>query len=135
MSARNMDDIAEVIKALRFQKKLIGGVSEKSVWKQLEKLQKEYQSAYDSQEERFKALLQERDEEIASLKKQISQGPAHEQEENENSAHPGAGDSRQAPPPGQLGGYPVLLIQAFDDGGSVMDSVRCLVWNYAHAEQ
>lgn len=78
MSARNMDDIAEVIKALRFQKKLIGGVSEKSVWKQLEKLQKEYQSAYDSQEERFKALLQERDEEIASLKKQISQGPAHE---------------------------------------------------------
>ena len=78
MSARNMDDIAEVIKDLRFQKKLIGGVSEKSVWKQLDKLQKEYQSAYDSQEERFKALLQERDEEIASLKKQISQGPAHE---------------------------------------------------------
>ena len=46
--------------------------------KQADKLQKEYQSAYDSQEERFKALLQERDEEIASLKKQISQGPAHE---------------------------------------------------------
>ena len=61
-----------------FKKTFIGGVSEKSVWKQLDKLQKEYRSAYVMQEERFKALLQERDEEIASLKKQISQGPAHE---------------------------------------------------------
>ena len=78
MVARNMDDIAEVFKTLRFQKKFIGGVSEKSVWKQLDKLQKEYRSAYEMQEERFKALLQERDEEIASLKKRLSQGPAHE---------------------------------------------------------
>ena len=78
MAARNMDDIAEVFKTLRFQKKLIGGVCEKSVWKQLDKLQKEYRSAYEMQEECFKALLQERDEEIASLKKRLSQGPAHE---------------------------------------------------------
>ena len=78
MAARNMDDIAEVFKTLRFQKTFIGGDSEKSVWKQLDKLQKEYRSAYEMQEERFKALLQERDVEIASLKKQISQGPAHE---------------------------------------------------------
>lgn len=78
MAARNMDDIAEVFKILRFQKKFIGGVSERSVWKQLDKLQKEYRSAYEMQEERFKALLQERDEEIASLKKRLSQGPAHE---------------------------------------------------------
>ena len=78
MAARNMDDIAELFKAMRFQKKFIGGVSEKSVWKQLDKLQKEYRSAYEMQEERYKALLQERDEEIASLKKRISQGPAQE---------------------------------------------------------
>ncbi|HIT42100.1 MAG TPA: hypothetical protein IAB60_08410 [Candidatus Caccovicinus merdipullorum] len=78
MAARNMDDIAEAFKTLHFQKKFIGGVSEKSVWKQLDKLQKEYRSAYEMQEERFKALLQERDEEIASLKKRLSQGPAHE---------------------------------------------------------
>lgn len=78
MAARNMDDIAESFKAMRFQKKVIGGVSEKTVWKQLDKLQKEYRSAYEMQEERYKALLQERDEEIASLKKRISQGPAHE---------------------------------------------------------
>ena len=78
MAARNMDDIAEAFETLHFQKKFIGGVSEKSVWKQLDKLQKEYRSAYEMQEERFKALLQERDEEIASLKKRLSQGPAHE---------------------------------------------------------
>lgn len=78
MAARNMDDIAEVFKSLRFAKKLIGGVNEKSVWKQLDKLQAEYQSAYEMQEERYKALLQERDEEIALLKKRFSQDPAHE---------------------------------------------------------
>ena len=78
MAARNMDDIAELFKAMCFQKKVIGGVSEKSVWKQLDKLQKEYRSAYEMQEERYKALLQERDKEIASLKERISQGPAHE---------------------------------------------------------
>ena len=78
MAARNMDDIAEVFKTMRLQKKFIGGVSEKSVWKQLDKLQKEYRSAYEMQEGRFKALLQGRDEEIASLKKRLSQGPAHE---------------------------------------------------------
>ena len=41
MAARNMDDIAEVFKTIRFQKKFIGGVSEKSDWKQLDKHQKE----------------------------------------------------------------------------------------------
>ena len=80
MAARNMEDIAELFKVMRFQKKLIGGVSEKSVWKQLDKLQKEYRSAYKMQEERYKALLQERDEEIASLRERISRGPVHEQE-------------------------------------------------------
>ncbi len=78
MAARNMDDIAEVFKTLRFRKTFVGGVDEKSVWKQLDMLQKEYRSAYEMQEERFKALLQERDEEIASLKASLPQDPAHE---------------------------------------------------------
>ena len=78
MAARNMDAIAEVFKTLRSQKSFIGGVNEKSVWKQLDKLQAEYRSAYEMQEEHYKALLRERDEEIASLKKRLSQGPAHE---------------------------------------------------------
>ena len=37
MAARNMDDIAEVFKTMRFQKNFIGGVNEKSVWKQLDR--------------------------------------------------------------------------------------------------
>ena len=78
MAAKNMDDIAEFFKTTRFQKKLIGGVSEKSVWKQLDLLQKEYRSAYEIQQGIYENLLQKRDEEIAALKAQISQGQDHE---------------------------------------------------------
>ena len=78
MPAKNMDDITEVFKTMRFQKALIGGVKEKSVWKQLDKLQKEYRSAYEIQQGVYESLLQKRDEEIASLKEQLSRGNAHE---------------------------------------------------------
>lgn len=72
-----MDDIAELFKTLRFRKQLIGGVSEMDVWKKLSKVQEEYRSAYEIQQERYEARLQERDEEIAALKEQISKGNAH----------------------------------------------------------
>ncbi len=78
MAAKNMDDIAEFFKTMRFQKKLIGGVSEKSVWRQLDLLQKEYRSAYEIQQGIYENLLQKRDEEIAALKAQLSQGQDHE---------------------------------------------------------
>ena len=78
MAAKNMDDIAEFFKTTRFQKKLIGGVSEKSVWRQLDLLQKEYRSAYEIQQGIYENLLQKRDEEIAALKAQLSQGQCHE---------------------------------------------------------
>lgn len=78
MAAKNMDDIAEFFKTMRFQKKLIGGVSEKSVWRQLDLLQKEYRSAYEIQQGIYENLLQKRDEEIAALKAQLSQGHCHE---------------------------------------------------------
>ena len=78
MAAKNMDDIAEFFKTTRFQKKLIGGVSEKSVWRQLDLLQKEYRSAYEIQQGIYENLLQKRDEEIAALKAQLSQGHCHE---------------------------------------------------------
>lgn len=78
MGARNMDDIAGVFKAMKFRKKLFGGVDERSVWKQLDNLQKEYRSAYEMQQERYEARLQERNEEIASLKAKLPQEPAHE---------------------------------------------------------
>ena len=78
MGARNMDDIAEVFKTMKFKKKFFGGVDERDVWKKLDKLQKEYRSAYEMQQVRYETLLQERDEEIASLKVKLPQGPAHE---------------------------------------------------------
>lgn len=74
MSARNMEDVAEVFKTLKFRKKLIGGVDEMDVWKKLDLVQKEYRSAYEMQEERYKALLAERDVEIESLKNKHSGG-------------------------------------------------------------
>lgn len=78
MSAKNMDDITEVFKTLRFKKKIIGGVDEMDVWKKLDKLQKEYRSAYEMQQGVYEARLQERNEEIAYLKEKLSKGPAHE---------------------------------------------------------
>ncbi len=74
MSARNMDDVAEVFKTLKFRKKLVGGVDEMDVWKKLDLVQKEYRSAYEMQEERYKALLAERDAEIEYLKNKDSGG-------------------------------------------------------------
>ena len=74
MSARNMEDVAEVFKTLKFRKKLIGGVDEMDVWKKLDLVQSTYRSAYEMQEERYKALLAERDAEIESLKNKHSGG-------------------------------------------------------------
>lgn len=68
MAARNMEDIASVIKHMHFKKRLFGGVDEADVWRQIEKLQKEYRAAYDAQQERSNALLRERDDEIARLR-------------------------------------------------------------------
>lgn len=78
MSARNMEDLTEVFKTLRFRKTLFGGVAEKDVWKKLDMLQREYRSAYEMQQERYEARLQERDAEIASLRAKLSEEPAHE---------------------------------------------------------
>jgi hypothetical protein len=77
MAARNMDDIAEFMKTMRFKKRLFGGVSEKAVWKQLDKLQAEYRSAYEKQQERYEVLLQERDQEIKALRSGSSEDTDH----------------------------------------------------------
>lgn len=72
MSAGNMEDIAELFRTMRFRKKLFGGVDERDVWRQLEQLQAEYRSVSERQEERYLVLLQERENMIRSLKKQIA---------------------------------------------------------------
>ncbi len=71
MSAKNMEDIAELFQKLRFRKKLIGGVDEADVWQKLDMLQKEYRAAYEAQEERLGALIDERDDIIDRLEGQL----------------------------------------------------------------
>ena len=44
MAAKNMNDIAEMLRSLKFHKKLLGGVDEIDVWNKLDKLHKEYQA-------------------------------------------------------------------------------------------
>lgn len=72
MAAKSMEEIAELLKTLRFRKKIFGGVSEADVWKQLDMLQKEYRSAFDAQEERYRALLSERNAMLSRIKKQAA---------------------------------------------------------------
>ena len=78
-----MDEIALLLKEMRFRKKIIGGVDEADVWKQLETLQKEYRIVYEAQEAMYKALLAEKDAELLKMKKFIkasrtAKGERHE---------------------------------------------------------
>ena len=63
-----MDDIAIMIKDMKFRRKLLGGVDELSVYKQMEELQKEYREIYTSQQIYYQALIDERDKEIERLR-------------------------------------------------------------------
>lgn len=66
-----MEDITALFKEFRFRKKLIGGVDEADVWRQLDMLQKEYRATYEAQEERLCALIDERDDIIDRLESQL----------------------------------------------------------------
>lgn len=83
MAAKSMEEIAEILKKLHFRKKLIGGVDEADVWKQLDMLQREYRNAYDAQEEYYQALLDERNAMIARLKKKNFGNPESASKPNE----------------------------------------------------
>ncbi|MBQ8974233.1 MAG: hypothetical protein IJ072_00745 [Oscillospiraceae bacterium] len=72
MAAQSMDDIAELFKNVRFKKKLFGGVSEKDVWRQLEKIQSQYRAAYEYQAAGYEALLREREQMIAELRTRLN---------------------------------------------------------------
>lgn len=71
MSSKTMEDVAALLKNLHFRKKLIGGVDEADVWRQLDMLQKEYRAAYEAQEERLCALIDERDDIIDRLENHL----------------------------------------------------------------
>ena len=65
------DKIAKIFEQLRFQKTRFGGVSEADVWKKLGEVQKQYRMEYRIQQERYHALLEERDAEITRLKQSL----------------------------------------------------------------
>lgn len=68
MAAKTMEEIAQWLQEVKFRKKLVGGVDEANVWHKLDELQALYQSAFDAQEQRYQALLAERDALIRHLK-------------------------------------------------------------------
>ena len=72
MAARTLEDIAEFIDKMKFQKSLFGGVNEQSVWKKIDDLNNEYKSVFDEQEIKYRTLLEERDLEIKKLKEKLN---------------------------------------------------------------
>lgn len=48
MTSKKLSDITDIFKKMKFKKKILGGVDERDVWRQLDKLQKEYQEVYDA---------------------------------------------------------------------------------------
>ena len=74
---RTMQDIADQLSAMKFRKKMFGGVDEPDVWKKLEQLQQTYQLVYDEQAAYYQALLDERDQALARLMGRKGGGAPH----------------------------------------------------------
>ena len=74
---RTMKDIADALSAMKFRKKVFGGVDEADVWKKLVALQNTYQLGYDEQAAYYQALLDERDQALARLMGRKGGGDAH----------------------------------------------------------
>lgn len=60
MSAKHMEDIEALMRGLRFRKKLFGGIDEADVWRKMEMLHKEYQSAFDARRAQSLPLMGEK---------------------------------------------------------------------------
>ena len=74
---RTMQDIADALSAMKFRKKVFGGVDEADVWKQLETLQRTYQLVYNEQAAYYQALIDERDQALARMMGRRGGGDAH----------------------------------------------------------
>lgn len=58
MTYNNMQSIAELFSKLRFRRKAFGGVDERDVWRQLDKVQQAYRTVYEEQRIRCKTILE-----------------------------------------------------------------------------
>lgn len=77
MPMRTMKNIADAISAMKFRKKVFGGVDESDVWRQLENLQRLYQLVYDEQAAYYQALIDERDQALAQAEEREGGGETH----------------------------------------------------------
>lgn len=77
MPMRTMKNIADAISAMKFRKKIFGGVDEADVWRQLENLQRLYQLVYDEQAAYYQALIDERDQALAQAGVRKDGGDVH----------------------------------------------------------
>lgn len=73
MAVKSMDEIATLLEAVKFKKRLLGGVDEDDVWRIMGRLQAEYRSLVDATEQRFGGLLDERNDMISKQQKEIAQ--------------------------------------------------------------
>ena len=74
---RTMKNIADAISAMKFRKKIFGGVDEADVWRQIENLQRTYQLVYDEQAAYYQALIDERDQTLARAGGRKDGGDVH----------------------------------------------------------
>lgn len=71
MASQNLEEVAQYLKKMKFRKAFFG-FKPASVWKKLEDLDGEYRSAIQVMEIGYKARIQERDEKIAALEKELA---------------------------------------------------------------
>ena len=74
---RTMKNIADAISAMKFRKKIFGGVDEADVWRQIENLERTYQLVYDEQAAYYQALIDERDQALARAGVRKDGGDVH----------------------------------------------------------
>lgn len=72
MTDEEKKELTALFEGLHFRKKIIGGVDEMDVWRQIREVQRKYEMLLRIKEEKSSALLEERDACIRQMKRQLS---------------------------------------------------------------
>ncbi|MEE8705465.1 MAG: hypothetical protein SOH93_01830 [Oscillospiraceae bacterium] len=71
--AKNLEEIAKLLKHTKFKRKWFGGIDEEDVWKKLGRLQSEYSELIEENSRKHDALVDQWQEYAASLEKQLQE--------------------------------------------------------------
>ncbi|CAB1240636.1 protein of unknown function [Ruminococcaceae bacterium BL-4] len=71
--AKNLEEIAKLLKHTKFKRKWFGGIDEEDVWKKLGRLQSEYSELIEENSRKHDALVNQWQEYAASLEKQLQE--------------------------------------------------------------